>query len=112
MNDVDNIFLFGARARVVVSFGTPVLPVPLQVLQKVHPVKQKSCTGSLCAHMHGSVLPVPVLCLGILPMVRDKSISFGRLWVAINKSEGFGRLWVAIDLHVLDLVVRVVATYM
>ena len=65
--------------------------------------KKKSCTGSLCAHMHGSVLPVPVLCLGILPMVRDKSISFGRLWVAINKSKGFGRLWVAIDLSLHDV---------
>ena len=59
--------------------------------------KRKSCTGSLCAHMHGSVLPVPVLCLRILPMVRHESISFGRLWVAINISKGFGRLWVAID---------------
>ena len=48
--------------------------------------------------MHGSVLPVAVLCLRILPMVRDKSISFGRLWVAINISTGFGRLWVVIDL--------------
>ena len=62
--------------------------------------EKRSCTGSLCAHMHGSVLPVPVLCLRILPMVRDKSISFGRLWVAINISKGFGRLWVAIDLSI------------
>ena len=30
-------------------------------------------------------------------MVRDKSISSGWLWVAINKSEGFGSLWIAID---------------
>ena len=39
----------------------------------------------------------------ILPMVRDKSISFGRLWVAINKSKGFGGLWVAIDLSIYPL---------
>ena len=70
----------------------------LIALKNVFYCAKKSCTGSLCAHMHGSVLPVPVLCLRILPMVRDKSISFGRLWVAINISKGFGRFWVAIDL--------------
>ena len=39
--------------------------------------KRRSCTGSLCAHMHGSVLPVPVLCLGVLPRVCDKSGAAG-----------------------------------
>ena len=88
------------------------VPVPVQVQpvkkicfllrsKMVFIAQKKSCTGSLCAHMHGSVLPVPVLCLTIFPMVRDKSISFGRLWVAINISKGFGGLWVAIDLSIL-----------
>ena len=105
------IYLFGhAAARlgsdrsIYTYFTIYKIPVVRTVPVQVQPVKKKrkkkSCTGSLCAHMHGSVLPVPVLCQRILPMVRDKSISFGRLWVAINISKGFGRIWVVIDLSI------------
>ena len=79
--ELDRSIYFAMQLRAWDQIDLSILAIPIWVpVQHVKKKKKLYRYRSLCALVHGSVLPVPVLCLRILPMVRDKSI----VWQALG----------------------------